>query len=83
MEVVVGPISSDGRHVVIPVVPDGVPPRTGTILRFFVAMIVGMITGRRRQRSIYRRNHLRYRQQLPAVDASNWPIRRLKPVNRR
>ncbi len=62
------PLVVMGVMLLIPV-PDGMPPQAGTILRFFVAMIVGMITEPiRRQRSgFYRRNHLRYRQQLPAI----------------
>lgn len=61
------PLVVMGVMLLIPV-PDGMPPQARHYFAVFVAMIVGMITEPiRRQRSIYRRNHLRYRQQLPAI----------------
>ncbi len=56
------PLVVMGVMLLIPV-PDGMPPQARHYFAVFVAMIVGMIDSDQ----FYRRNHLRYRQQLPAI----------------
>ncbi len=62
------PLVVMGVMLLIPV-PDGMPPQAWHYFAVFVAMIVGMIPGADPGDSdqFYRRNHLRYRQQLPAI----------------